>query len=59
MTTLTARHVKEAEARAGGDELGPAGGRIESYLSVEPDWRPTLREDDFGIADLLMLTEGS
>jgi hypothetical protein len=64
--------LKEAEARAGGDELGPTGGRVvgdvlvglvkrdpESFLSVDPDWRPTLRQDEFGIADLLTLVEGS
>jgi len=58
--------LKEAEARAGGNQLGPAGSRIvgevlvgivqrdpESFLSVDPDWRPTLRADEFGIADLL------
>jgi hypothetical protein len=51
--------------------MGPAGGRIigevlvgivkrdpESFLSVDPDWRPTLpgtHEHGFGIADLLTL----
>jgi hypothetical protein len=63
--------LKEAEARANGDELGPVGGRIvgdvlvgviqrdpESFLAVDPDWRPTLREDEFGIADLLVLVDG-
>jgi hypothetical protein len=62
--------LKEAEARAGGDELGPTGGRIvgdvlvgiverdpESFLSVDPGWHPTLREGEFGIADVLMLVE--
>jgi hypothetical protein len=57
---------------AGGDELGPTGGRIvgdvlvgiverdpQSFLSVDPDWRPTLREEQFGIADLLTLATGS
>ena len=64
--------LKEAEARAGGDELGPAGARIvgevlvgivrldpESFLSVDPEWRPTLPAATggaFGIADLLTLT---
>jgi hypothetical protein len=56
--------LKEAEARAGGNQLGPAGSRIvgevlvgivqrdpESFLSVDPDWRPTLGADEFGIAD--------
>jgi hypothetical protein len=60
--------LKEAEARADGDRLGPAGSRIvgevlvgivkrdpESFLSVDPEWRPTLREQAFGIADLLTL----
>jgi Animal haem peroxidase len=62
--------LKEAEARAGGDELGPTGGRIvgevlvglvdrdpESFLSADPNWRPTLAgdEDGFGIAELLTL----
>jgi hypothetical protein len=64
--------LKEAEALAGGDALGPTGGRIvgevlvgiierdpESFLSVEPDWRPTLREEEFGIADLLTIAEGN
>jgi hypothetical protein len=64
--------LKEAEARSGGDELGPTGGRIvgdvlvglvqrdpESFLSVDPDWRPTLREEEFGIVDVLTLAEGS
>jgi hypothetical protein len=65
--------LKEAQSRAGGDELGPAGGRIvgevlvgivkrdpESYLSVDPGWRPTLpaaREDAFGLADLLTVPQ--
>jgi hypothetical protein len=31
----------------------------ESFLSVDPDWRPTLRQEQFGIADLLTLAEGS
>jgi hypothetical protein len=61
--------LKESEARAGGDELGPAGGRIvgevlvglvacdpESFLNVDPSWRPTLsRGEPFGIAELLTL----
>ena len=65
--------LKESQSRAGGDELGPAGGRIvgevlvgivrrdpESYLSVDPRWRPTLpggRENAFGLADLLTLLQ--
>jgi len=63
--------LKESQSRAGGDELGPAGGRIvgevlvgivkrdpESFLSVDADWRPTLpgaHEDGFALADLLIL----
>ena len=59
--------LKEAQARGGGDRLGPVGGRIvaevligilrndpESYLAVEPDWRPAAPSGDpFGVADLL------
>jgi len=62
--------LKEAEHRANGDGLGPVGGRIvaevliglmradpASYLSVAPDWRPTLPSigTGFGLADLLDL----
>ena len=62
--------LKEAEHRANGDGLGPVGGRIvaevliglvradpASYLSVQPDWRPTLPAigAGFGLADLLHL----
>jgi hypothetical protein len=62
--------LKEAERRGGGDRLGPVGGRIvtevliglvradpASYLSLEPDWRPTLPAAGprFGLADLLTL----
>jgi hypothetical protein len=60
--------LKEAEARAGGDALGPTGARIvgevlvgiiegdpESYLSVDPEWRPALWKDTFGMADLLTI----
>lgn len=61
--------LKEAEARGGGDRLGPVGGRIvtevligllradpASYLSLEPDWRPTLPAAGprFGLTDLLI-----
>jgi hypothetical protein len=59
--------LKEAQVRANGDELGPIGARIvgdvlvgiiesdpESFLAVEPGWRPTLREE-FALADLLTL----
>jgi hypothetical protein len=65
--------LKESQSRAGGDELGPAGGRIvgevlvgivrfdpESFLGVDPDWRPTLpgaHENGFGLADLLSLVK--
>jgi hypothetical protein len=61
--------LKESEARADGDRLGPVGGRIvgevlvglidrdpESFRSNDRDWRPTLpgeREGDFGLTDLL------
>jgi hypothetical protein len=59
----------ESAARAGGERLGPTGGRIvaevltglidadpESYRSIEPDWTPTLpfRGDRFGLTDLLV-----
>jgi hypothetical protein len=62
--------LKEAEHRGGGDRLGPVGGRIvtevllgllradpASYLSLEPDWEPTLPAAGarFGLADLLTL----
>ena len=62
--------LKEAEHRGGGDRLGPVGGRIvaevligllradpASYLSLEPDWQPTLPAagSGFGLADLLTL----
>jgi hypothetical protein len=62
--------LKEAEARGAGNQLGPVGGRIvaevllglvradpDSYLSVDPDWTPTLPRYDsasFGLADLLL-----
>jgi Animal haem peroxidase len=60
--------LKEAELRGRGDRLGPVGGRIvtevligllradpASYLSLEPDWEPTLPAagDRFGLVDLL------
>jgi len=57
--------LKEGEARAGGDRLGPVGGRIvgevlygivardpESFLTVDPGWKPTLAS---ALADLLAL----
>ncbi|GAB3328722.1 peroxidase family protein [Micromonospora halotolerans] len=62
--------LKEAEHRGGGDRLGPVGGRIvaevligllradpASYLSLEPDWEPTLPAAGarFGLTDLLAL----
>ncbi|WP_433280715.1 peroxidase family protein [Pseudonocardia xinjiangensis] len=62
--------LKEAEHRGGGDRLGPVGGRIVAevligllradpagYLSVQPDWEPTLPATgpNFGLADLLTL----
>lgn len=62
--------LKEAQHRGGGDRLGPVGGRIvaevligllradpSSYLSLEPDWEPTLPAAGarFGLADLLTL----
>ena len=59
--------LKEAELRAEGKTLGPVGGRIVaevfigllegdhvSYLRQEPDWTPTLAQNqDFEMADLL------
>ncbi len=60
--------LKEAEARAGGERLGPVGGRIvgevlvgivdndpESFRSVDPGWTPTLpsRTGAFGLADIV------
>jgi len=60
--------LKEAELLAGGDALGPVGGRIvgevlvgiighdpESFRSVDPEWQPTLpaRAGSFGLADIL------
>jgi hypothetical protein len=61
--------LREADVRGDGDRLGPVGGRIvadvlvgivqadpESFLSVDPDWTPTLAEEDgagFGIGELL------
>jgi hypothetical protein len=66
--------LKEAQACAGGDQLGPVGGRIvaevligllradfDSYLVVEPSWRPTLPSrgrSGFELADLLMFAAG-
>jgi hypothetical protein len=61
--------LKEAQACGGGDELGPVGGRIvaevligllradpDSYLVVDPSWRPTLPSHDragFNLTDLV------
>ncbi len=62
--------LKEAEHRAGGNALGPVGGRIvaevligllradrASYLSLEPGWTPTLPSagPSFGMSDLITL----
>jgi Animal haem peroxidase len=62
--------LKEAEHSGGGDRLGPVGGRIVaevligllradpvSYLSLEPDWEPTLPAagPGYGLADLISL----
>jgi hypothetical protein len=63
--------LKEAEQRGNaGDRLGPVGGRIvaevligllradpASYLSLEPDWEPTLPAagSSFALADLITL----
>lgn len=61
--------LREAQHRGDGDRLGPVGGRIvtevllgllrsdlESYLTVDPGWQPTLPAagDRFGLADLLV-----
>ena len=62
--------LKEAEARAAGDHLGPVGGRIvaevligllradpDSYLTADPSWTPTLPSRDgtgFTLTDLLI-----
>jgi hypothetical protein len=61
--------LKEAEHRAGGERLGPVGGRLvgevlvgivdadgESYRALAPGWRPTLpaaQAGRYGLADLL------
>ncbi|HMJ72633.1 MAG TPA: heme peroxidase family protein [Solirubrobacterales bacterium] len=59
--------LKEAEVRAGSAHLGPVGGRIVaevligllagdplSYLGVQPNWKPTLKEDGgFTLSDLI------
>jgi hypothetical protein len=62
--------LKEAEALRDGQRLGPVGGRIvgevllgiieadpESFLAVDPGWRPSLPAHDaarFGLADILV-----
>ena len=66
--------LKEAQARGGGDRLGPVGGRIvaevvigiirndpESHLAADPAWRPDLASGDgaFGIAELLDAIEAT
>jgi hypothetical protein len=66
--------LKEAELHAGGESLGPVGGRIvaevllgllsgdpQSYLSIEPNWRPTLGATPgvFTMADLVSFVHGS
>ena len=59
--------LREAAVTAGGEHLGPVGGRIvaevvlglligdrQSYLSQDPDWTPTYGSgDDLGMVDLL------
>lgn len=59
--------LREADVAAGGEHLGPVGGRIvaevlvglvagdrQSYLRQDPDWTPTYgAADDFTMADLL------
>ena len=64
--------LKEAEHLAGGDRLGPVGGRIvaevligllradpASYLSLEPDWTADLPAAGAGftMADLIVLSD--
>ncbi len=66
--------LKEAEVCAGGEHLGPVGGRIVaevllglldadpgSYRNVEPDWQPVLPSTEpgrFTIADPLVFAGG-
>ena len=59
--------LREAHVMAGGEQLGPVGGRIvaeviiglihgdrQSYLRQDPDWTPTYGADgEFGVIDLL------
>ncbi len=63
--------LREASVTAGGEQLGPVGGRIvaevllglllgdgQSYLSQDPDWTPTYgSSDDFRIVDLLIAAD--
>jgi hypothetical protein len=66
--------LKEAEHRGDGDRLGPVGGQIvaevligllradpASYLSLEPNWQPSLPAagSDFDLGDLLTLGDPS
>jgi hypothetical protein len=66
--------LKEAQACGGGDQLGPVGGRIvaevligllradpDSYLVVDPSWRPALPGHDrtsFDLSDLVIFAAG-
>jgi Animal haem peroxidase len=64
--------LRESDAHADGERLGPVGGRIvaevllgiidcdpESYRTVEPEWRPRLpaRGERFAISDILVPLE--
>lgn len=66
--------LKESELRTGGEHLGPVGARIvaevllgmleadpESYISVDPGWRPTLPDADgdgnFSMADIVAFSQ--
>jgi Animal haem peroxidase len=67
--------LKDSQARAEGDQLGPVGARIvgevlvglidrdpESFRSNDPDWRPSLAGEHargFGITDLLLASARS
>jgi hypothetical protein len=67
--------LKEAEVRADGERLGPAGGRIVgevfvamldhdpgSFRALAPEWTPTLptaRAGTFGMAALLLFASRS
>lgn len=66
--------LKEAEVRAGGERLGPVGGRIvgevfiamldhdpSSFRTLDREWTPTLpaaRQGSFSLADLLQFAGG-